>query len=146
MDNRLRFNTGLQQSKQNLKQKFSELFSLRQRGNYTPIIDSLVLAESVYARYPGTKKRLVIFSDMIESSKRARFEKRVPSPEEVLKAFQADRPLPDLSHAEVIVIGANTNVNAPKLYYQVEQFWREFFKQLGASVTEYGAGLIDCPR
>lgn len=144
MDNRLRFNAQFRKTKQGLKQKFSDLSSSPTTGKTTPIIDSLVLAENVFKHYPGTQKRLIIFSDMVEDSMRAKFDKKIPTVEEVIKAFQADRPLPNLSGAQVIIVGVNAETS--HAYYQIEQFWSAFFKKLGANVTDYSAALIGCPR
>lgn len=75
---------------------------------------------------------------------RAKFDKKIPTVEEVIKAFQADRPLPNLSGAQVIIVGVNAETS--HAYYQIEQFWSAFFKKLGANVTDYSAALIGCPR
>lgn len=144
MDNRLRFSAKLKQTKQNLTTQFNKLLQgHHQAGQTTPIIDSLSLAERIFARYPSTQKRLVVFSDMLEDSGRADFDVWIPSPDAIIRTLKAERAQPTLSGVQVIVIGASAS--STQGYQEVERFWRELFKALGATLTEYGSGLIDCP-
>jgi hypothetical protein len=142
-DNKLVVEAKQKRAREEAKQKFSELILSTQRGNTSPIIDSLKTAERVFNHYTGSQMKLVIFSDMLEDSSKANFEKKIPRPEEILGSLKSQNALLKLNGVQVVVVGAYAKTS--QQYHEVEQFWSKFFHNLGANVTEYGAGLIDCP-
>lgn len=137
-----------EKKKGEVKAKFRALFDAIPPAKNTPIIDSLDIAEKVFGRYKGTKKTIIIFSDMKEDSRYADFDlparqmPEVPPAKTLVERIRKERELPDIKGAEVIVIGANATTT--DLHRKIEKFWREFFSELGAKVTAYGFGLIDC--
>ena len=139
-DNKRRHDKAIKAAREALIEKFPRIFRNAPVGKSTPIIDSLRIPERIYQHYPKTRKRLVIFSDMLET-KRVYLKKNMPPPSasKIIAALRSENTLPDISKAEIIVVGAIGSS-------AIENFWRSFFKQLDAEVIEYGAGLIDCPR
>jgi cobalamin biosynthesis Co2+ chelatase CbiK len=131
-----------------VKNKFRTLFDGIPPVKHTCIIDSLDVAEKVFKQYKGTKRTIIIFSDMMEDSSYADFDfpalqiPQIPTAKVVIERIRNERELPDIKGAEVIIIGARATTS--DLHRKIEKFWREFFRELGAKITAYNYGLIDC--
>src|SRR5438445_12498826 len=75
----------------------------------TDVIDAMQLAERVFSTYEGNQKLLVVFSDMIEESRRYNFatEKLTASRiGQIIANEQEAGCLPDLEGAEARIVGA----------------------------------------
>lgn len=138
-DNKPKNDKEAKTARQTLIDKFPSIFHNVPPCNSTPIIDSLKVAERVYQHYPNTRKRLVIYSDMLETRRAFLHRHKQPPPaEKVIAKLKAENALPDICKAEVVIVGANGSI-------AIENFWKAFFQQLDTKVIEYGAGLIGCP-
>lgn len=119
------------------------------RINQTRILDATRLAERVFKTYLRQKKVLVVFSDMIEESDRANFQRQTPTEASTAKLLGEEQRagrLPDLAGVRVYVIGAGASSQrlAPASYTNVENFWLQYFKRAGADLAKerYGAALL----
>src|SRR5438552_3414968 len=80
----------------------------------TDVIDAMQLAERVFSTYEGNQKLLVVFSDMIEESRRYNFttEKLTAARIGQIIANEQDAGrLPDLQGVEVCVVGAGATTS-----------------------------------
>jgi hypothetical protein len=100
----------------------------------TDIHDAILLAERVFAAYPGsTDRSLVLLSDMVEHS-----------------SSPADGEVPDLTGVHVYVIGAGV-VSAAELpaarILAIQRSWLDYFTAANADLPEerYGAALVRFP-
>src|SRR5437867_9123645 len=100
----------------------------------TDVIDAMQLAERVFSTYEGNQKLLVVFSDMIEESRRYNFttEKLTAARIGQIIANEQDAGrLPDLQGVEVCVVGAGATTSgglpADKLL-TIREFWIQYFK------------------
>lgn len=120
----------------------------------TRIMESLRLAERVFATYKANHKILVLFSDMIEQSNRydfASMELAGKSGTIIGEQRTADE-LPDLRGVRVYVIGAGAATSGglrPERLGAISRFWQEYFGGTGADLPKerYGAALLqyeDC--
>jgi len=119
----------------------------------TDVIDAMQLAERVFSTYEGNQKLLVVFSDMIEESRRYNFttEKLTAARIGQIIANEQDAGrLPDLQGVEVCVVGAGATTSgglpADKLL-TIREFWIQYFKAAGANLPKerYGSALLKCP-
>jgi hypothetical protein len=132
--------------------EFASFLDRRPRGD--SILDSLNIAQNVFGSYPtATTRYLVIFSDMIESSRRYPFTRASLTPQ-AAKAFirreRDDGTLPELPEVDVYVIGAGATRGAdasPDHIRRVRQFWLTYMDAVGAVMEEhrYGPTLIRFP-
>ena len=123
----------------------SILFKPIRKILYTEIMSSLQIAERVFKSFTQPKKVLVIFSDMIEDSRKYNFEKENITKGRINKIIKTEKEknqLPDLRDVKVYVAGASHS-NSDK-YNMIKNFWFEYFKVCGANIEtqNYGAALI----
>ena len=106
------------------------------------VIDSMQLAEL-----------LVIFSDMIEQSRRYDFTGENLTAArigQIIAKEQSAGRLPELQDVEVCVVGAGAatsgGLSAEKLL-SIREFWLQYFKAAGADLSKdrYGSALLKCP-
>ncbi|MEW6652018.1 MAG: hypothetical protein AB1394_00965 [Bacteroidota bacterium] len=108
-------------------------------------MSSLQVAERVFKSFPQPRKILVIFSDMIEDSRKYNFEKENLTKEKISKIIKSEKEkgqITDMKDVKVYVAGA-THPNS-EIYDMIKNFWFEYFKTCGANLESqnYGAALI----
>lgn len=132
--------------------EFQKLLGRRPKGN--SILDSLNIADTVFASYPSaTTRYLVIFSDMIESSERYAFTRanlETSSVRSLLRRERAEGVIADLSGVDVYIVGAGGTRGADesaRRFRSVRSFWLTYFAATGAGLPEnrYGATLVRFP-
>ena len=112
---------------------------------WTEIIASLGVAERIFKTFPQDRKILIIFSDMIEESSFANFQRKQIN-KNWINSFilkqKKENFLPDLKNVKVYVVGAQAS--STKKYNNIKKFWFSFFKETGAKLLpqNYGAALI----
>ena len=112
---------------------------------HTAILQSLELAQRVFANFEGSPNVLVIMSDMVEDSEKLNFLKEhltSARTHAIINGLRSEGRLPDLRGVRVQVLGAATG-NGPH-DRQVREFWFSLFRTTGAALrpAEYGAALI----
>ena len=119
----------------------------------TNVIDAMQLAERVFSTYEGDQKLLVVFSDMIEESRRYNFIREKLTAAQISQIIAKEQDggrLPDLQGVEVCVVGAGQATSgglpAEKLL-AIREFWIQYFKAAGANLPKerYGSALLKCP-
>lgn len=117
------------------------------------IMDGMQLAERAFGSFQGNHELLVLFSDMIEQSKRYDFTGENLTPKRIEQIIDFERNagrLPDLRGVEVCVSGAGASPTgglAPERLVAIQQFWLEYFKATGGHLPKarYGSSLLRCP-
>lgn len=111
----------------------------QQRG--TAILDSLTNAERFFSTYPSAETRyLVLFSDMVEESKRLTFTKLNLADAALERLIGSDRgtgKLPNLKGVQVYVVGAgdSSNVEAdPERIRLIQSFGSRYMAATGAEL------------
>lgn len=120
----------------------------------TKILDSLELAQRVFATYQRNRQVLVIFSDMVEESEHYNFRHgRLTGAriQQIITQQKARESLPGLNGVQVYVAGAAQGAYGHMPSDQVhwiENFWMEYFKACGADLprTRYGSALLEPPQ
>jgi len=117
------------------------------------VIDSMQLAERVFSTFEGDHKLLVVFSDMIEQSRRYDFTGENLTAArigQIIAKEQSAGRLPELQDVEVCVVGAGAatsgGLSAEKIL-SIREFWLQYFKAAGADLSKdrYGSALLKCP-
>ena len=117
----------------------------------TKILDSLKLAERVFASYPEYQNKiLVIFSDMIEESDSYNFNRMnltQNTSAEIVSVQKKQNTLPDLKGVKIYISGATASsaggLDSNKIN-SVKTFWINYFLACGASLSpnNYGPVII----
>ncbi len=144
---RKKFMENLNNEKNALKEKITDyvLHDERMAGN-TDIFSALHLAANVFKNYNDPHKKLIILSDMMQFTPEYDFYTSDLSPENIDRIIEKEKSgpagLPDLSAAEVFIIGA-LNRNSDE-FFKVKNFWTAYLKASNARLSEenYGANLI----
>lgn len=117
------------------------------------IMDAMQLAERAFATFQGDRRVLVIFSDMIEQSRRYDFTGENLTASRIDQIIVQERSagrIPDLHDVEVCVAGAGASptggLPSEKLL-RIQAFWLQYFQATGANLPKerYGAVLLKCP-
>lgn len=119
----------------------------------TSVLDGLQLAERVFETFEGDRNLLVVFSDMIEQSRRYNFAGENLTATRIGQIIARERSagrLPDLRGVDVCVVGAGASQSgglSTEKILSIREFWLEYFKAAGASLPKerYGSALLKCP-
>lgn len=119
----------------------------------TNVLDALQLAERVFLAHKEDQKLLVIFSDMIEQSRRYDFTGENLTAARIDQIIARERSagrLPDLHDVEVCVAGAGAEKSGgmpAEKFLSIREFWFQYFEAVGANLPKerYGAALLKCP-
>ena len=156
VDNPLTHKRKMQKAIETAKEKAKKLILEHPPAPMTDLLNAFQAADKVFngerckdARH----KILVVFSDMIEQSRRYDFtgeeltDKRI---QEIIQKLRDEKPsqLPNLKGVKVWVAGATAAVkgglSAQKIY-EIENFWLRYFQACGANLTRerYSTTLIN---
>jgi hypothetical protein len=131
-----------------------KLFSELSVTPNTRILDSIEVAARIFhgeEMKSISDRRLVIFSDMIESSERFEFTRIDTRRKLIAEIIDRERKagrIPSLNGIRVWVAGAGagggSRLSGERLRW-IEEFWLEYFRAAGADLprTRYGSSLLD---
>jgi len=104
----------------------------------TDIITACHLAANIFKQYRTPYKKLIILSDMEEYDGTYNFVSDKLSQERIDKILQKEktssRGLPDLAGVNVYVAGAASKQN--DRFFNIRSFWKQYFKNSGASLQD----------
>jgi hypothetical protein len=135
-------------------QELTKLLSENPATPFTRILDAVEVTSRIFngdEMKAIPDRRLVIFSDMIESSDRYEFTRAGLSPRAISAMIQKDKQagrIPNLSGVSVWIAGAGAGGGAHLSSEQlrgIEEFWMEYFRATGAELvpTRYGSALLN---
>ena len=152
--NQLDLDDSMKKARDTTSTELSKLFTENPPTQQTPILDAIEVTRKIFsgADMDGIHdRRLVIFSDMIESSDRYEFT-RAPLGERAIavmieKEKRAGR-IPSLTGVKVWVAGAGAGGGSHLSTEQVrgiEQFWLNYFRAAGADLApeRYASTLLN---
>ena len=110
----------------------------------TAILETLSFIREVLNADQSKRKRIVIYSDMIQNSDFINFYKLGPkdTPEVLIDRTAKEGLIPNLSGAEVHVAGIG-GAQTDKQARFAEKYWRLFFEKAGANLRFYGPVLVN---
>lgn len=115
----------------------------------TDIYGGLAIAESFYDAFPeADTRRLILFSDMVNSSSFIHFARKKVWDASAVSELVEESPPVDLQGVEVYVIGAGATAPDQLEAEEIEgmeEFWNEYFTEMGAEVVTYGSSLFRFP-
>jgi hypothetical protein len=147
---RARADSGLKVRLSVISDSVAQLLASSQRPvMHTAIVESLELAQRVFASYDAATKVLVLMSDMEEDSEKLNFAKERLAgarSDSIIGQLRNAGRMPDLRGVHVYVLGATTG-NGPR-DREIHNFWMSFFKSTGAELrpADYGAALVAFPQ
>lgn len=152
--NEFELQESLQKSKAATTTQLSKLFGENAPTKLTPILDAIEVSRKVFT---GTDMsgiqdlRLVIFSDMIESSERYEFTRAALDDMSIRAMIEKEKRtgrLPSLKGIKVWIAGAGSgrgSVISSQQIRNIEHFWMQYFRATGADLTtnRYGSTLLN---
>jgi hypothetical protein len=144
----------LKKAKETTSTELSKLFSENPPTKQTPILDAIEVTRKIFsgADMDGIgDRRLVIFSDMIESSDRYEFTRAALGQKAIAAMIEKDKQagrIPSLNGVKVWVAGAGAGGGSQLAEAQIrgiEQFWLAYFRAAGADLApeRYGSTLLN---
>jgi len=144
----------LKKAKDSAGQELSRLLSDTPTTPMTRILDAIEVTSRIFngeEMRDIPDRRLLIFSDMIESSERYEFTRAAFSQRAISAMIQKDRRtgrIPKLNGVRVWIAGAGAGGGSRLSSDQlrgIEQFWLEYFRAAGAELvpTRYGSTLLN---
>jgi len=144
----------LKNAKDSASQELTRLLSNTPTTPMTRILDAIEVTSRIFngEEMKGIPdRRLLIFSDMIESSERYEFTRAGLSQRAISAIIQKDKQagrIPKLSGVRVWIAGAGAGGGSHLSGDQlrgIEQFWLEYFRAAGAELvpTRYGSTLLN---
>lgn len=140
VDAKLKYDRTMQGMRAELDRALDTAFEdRRKKGSArTDLMSSLILAGHYFSKTPpGSKKVLLILSDMVEDSTAYNFERiRLNDGDinRIIAKEKAAQRLPALNGVEVCVSGASANSTQRML--DVKRFWFAYFRESGAHMEE----------
>jgi hypothetical protein len=156
MQNRIKFDKQIEQSKQAALKSTETLFTNMLESKQTDIIGALRSAAKIFNAdrcIDAEKKELIVFSDMIHETKALNLLKTDPAQFRGRNlqrlVLSIDDP-PNLRGVTVWVSGAGASVLKPAnsaFFRHLQAFWTAFFRNSGATLTDsrYAANLLNYP-
>ena len=144
--NRLKFEQELSGKKKKVRDTVNRLLKQKHGTQYTEILNSLNIADTIFHNEKKRQKILVILSDMIQDSKEYKFDKvRITNKyiSNVIENRKRQKLIPDLSNVKIYVAGAAASNS--KRFRAIELFWTHYFKACNAdfSTHRYGHSLLE---
>lgn len=141
-------------AKDSATKEITKIFSENLPTQRTPILDAIEVTSRIFngEEMKGIPdRRLVVFSDMIESSDRYEFTRAVLNQQSISTMIEKDRKagrIPMLGGVRVWVAGAGAGGGVDLSSAQlrgIEQFWSAYFRAAGADLaaTQYGSTLLN---
>ncbi len=141
-------------AKRKAEEGLGNLFSMGAPTPRTRILDAIEVTSRILngaEMRDIPDRRLVIFSDMIESSERYEFTRGILQPGTIASMVDREKKsghLPSLTGVRVWIAGAGSgggeNMSSNQLR-GIEQFWLRYFRTTGADLPEsqYGSSLLN---
>jgi hypothetical protein len=115
-------------------------------AKYTDILGALFLAEEVFEQSPvGSERKLIVFSDMRQSSELLNLETVSVTPDFQSTNLRIPSMLANLKHVTVDIIGVEEANVSTGYWLALRKFWSEYFAAAGAGLETY-AVLRELPR
>ncbi len=144
--NRLKYEQNLTKIKQTIQKAVNQLFNYKHGTQYTEILNSLNIADTLFHSEKKRKKVLVLLSDMIQDSKEYKFDKvKITNKyiENIITNRTKQKLIPNLSGVKIYVAGASAKDS--KRFRAIELLWTRYFNAAGAdfSTHRYGHSLLE---
>jgi hypothetical protein len=144
----------LKKAKDTTSVELSKLFTENPATQQTPILDAIEVTRKIFSGADMDSirdRRLVIFSDMIESSDRYEFTRAPLGGKAIAAMIEKEKRagrIPSLSGVKVWVAGAGAGGGShlsTEQIHGIEQFWLAYFRAAGADLApeRYGSSLLN---
>ncbi len=140
-DNRLQFERNLNQTRKKIQKEVKALLSNKHGSQWTEILNSLNIVDTIFHDEKDRQKILVILSDMIQDSKEYKFDKdRITDAyiNAIIQHRQKEHLIPSLAGVKVYVAGANAA--SSDTFRAIQTFWTRYFSESGADFSPYRYG------
>ena len=144
--NRIKFEHNLTKTKKKIRQNVDQLLKTKIGTQYTEILNSLNIADTIFHNEKKREKILVLLSDMLQDSKEYNFEKvRITNKyiKNIIENRSKQELIPNFSGVKIYVAGASAADS--KKFRAVELLWTRYFEASKAdfSTHRYGHSLLE---
>lgn len=121
----------------------SELANKEEKHANSALLETISFISKIIAADNSVKKRLIIYSDMMQNSSSISFySQKSLNAAAILKLLEKERLLVELPKVEVYTAGTGAHVADGKAR-DLEEIWRAYFQKAGAIVKFYGPILVN---
>lgn len=117
---------------------------LEQNESYktSALLETLNVVSKALAADESGRKRVILFSDMVQNSPAISFYRQAQvNPESTLKAAEKERLVTSFPAVEFHVAGAGAGVSGSKAR-SIEEFWKQYIERSGGTLKFYGPVLF----
>ncbi len=142
-DNSTRYNKTIREMSGAIAATVDSVLDMRSKVQKSEIVNSFLICDQVMRNWPG-KKSIVIISDMQESSSEFNFDTDHITPaylDNMLATLKLKNRIPRLPGVEVWVAGAYAKDT--EQFFAVQDFWKRYLAETGATLRSYSHTLLD---
>lgn len=142
-DNSTRYNKTIREMSGAIVATVDSVLNMRSKVQKSEIVNSFLICDQVMRNWPG-KKSIVIISDMQESSSEFNFDTDHITPaylDNMLATLKLKNRIPKLPGVDVWVAGAYAKDT--EQFFAVQDFWKRYLAETGASLRSYSHTLLD---
>ncbi len=110
-------------------------FELSPKFRETDVLGALAHAGQMFSQHPTAERKLIIYSDMRNSTPELNLETETIDPQRSMVPGQLS--VPDLHNVTVIVLGTASPYGATASWQKVRNFWSDYLRRAGATLTAY---------
>lgn len=125
----------VEKARAELAQRAAELIA-PENAKSTRIMEAITAAAEAFGPVPREGGYLLLLTDAVEESDLANFARTAPNETAIASVLQKAKKaglVPDLQGVNVSLVGAGGSH-----YAEIEQFWRAYFAETGATLKSYG--------
>ena len=125
----------LEKARADLSQRAAALIA-PENAKSTRIMETIAAAAETFGSFPRKNGYLLLLTDGVEESATANFARSAPNGAVIASVLQKAKKaglVPDLQGVNVSLVGAGGSH-----YAGIEQFWRAYFAETGATIKSYG--------
>lgn len=125
-----------------LKEVENSLLSYKESHERSALLETLNFVAKVLDADKSTKRRVVLYSDMMQNSPSLSFYSyKEIQPEPILKKIEQEGLVWKFPGVEFYVAGTGTNMS-DKQARMLEQVWTKYFEKVGGAMKFYGPILV----
>ncbi|MCO6432546.1 MAG: hypothetical protein J5J00_16960 [Deltaproteobacteria bacterium] len=121
----------------------AELLNTEESYDHSALLETIGFVSKILSADPSAKKRMIIYSDMMQNSSSISFySAKELNTAALIKLAEKESLLAKLPQVEIYAAGTGANVSDKKSR-DLEQFWQSYFEKAGASLKFFGPVLIN---
>ena len=128
--------------KECFNQSLARIEAFDQKFSHSAILETIGFSAKIFAADHSEKKRLVMYSDMMQNSPSLSFyAQKSLETAALMSTTRKEELVPVLENVEVLVAGIGSHESDKKVR-ELEKYWKAFFEAAKARISYFGPVLI----